>query len=204
MTTWSSHKLAEAVTLVMGQAPPGKDCNKDGVGTPFVKAGEFGDVRPVIREWTTAPKRLARRTDVLLCVVGATCGKINLGEDCAIGRSVAAIRPDRERLDQFFLHYYLQGKVSQMRRASQGAAQTVISKAMIADLEIPLPPLPEQEQIVAILDEAFAAIETAIANAEKNLTNLAELKQSILHRALAGGLTADPNTGDRAVSEAGP
>lgn len=85
--------LGDIVDLVMGQAPSSKDTNFEGRGTPFVKVGEFGEHRPVTREWTTNPLRMARKTDVLLCVVGATCGKINLGEECAIGRSVAAIRP---------------------------------------------------------------------------------------------------------------
>ena len=76
----------------MGQAPPGTETNFDGKGTPFVKAGEFGERRPIIREWTTKPLKLAKSSDVFVCVVGATCGKLNLGEDCAIGRSVAAIR----------------------------------------------------------------------------------------------------------------
>ena len=46
--------------------------------------------------------------------------------------------------------------------------------------EIPLPPLPEQQRIVAILDEAFAGIATATANAEKNLENARELFESYL------------------------
>ena len=39
------------------------------------------------------------------------------------------------------------------------------------DFEFPLPPLPEQERIVGILDEALEGIATAKANAEKNLQN---------------------------------
>jgi type I restriction enzyme, S subunit len=179
---WQPQKLSKATTTIMGQAPAGKDCNKERNGTPFVKVGEFGGERPVIREWTTDPKKLARRTDVLLCVVGATCGKINLGEECAIGRSVAAIRPEEKMLNQIFLYYFLQGKVEQMRNASQGAAQTVISKAMIADIDIPLPPLPEQKRIVAILDEVFSGITQAVSNAEKNLKNARELFESYLNR----------------------
>lgn len=159
----------------MGQAPPSKTCNFAGTGTPFVKAGEFGQVRPLLREWTTSPLKLAKRTDVLLCVVGATCGKINLGEDCAIGRSVAAIRPDPKRLDQHYLHYFLMTLVEHLRGGSVGAAQTVISREMIHSLRIPLPPLPEQRRIVAILDEAFEAIATAKANTEKNLANAREV-----------------------------
>jgi type I restriction enzyme S subunit len=40
---------------------------------------------------------------------------------------------------------------------------------------VPIPPLPEQRRIVAILDEAFEGIATAKANAEKNLGNAGDL-----------------------------
>ena len=98
--------LAEVAEFIMGQAPPGDQCNKDGVGTPFVKAGEFTAQFPLIREWTTKPLKIANRSDVLVCVVGATAGKVNLGEDCAIGRSVAAVRPSPDELDQRYLYYF--------------------------------------------------------------------------------------------------
>ena len=42
-------------------------------------------------------------------------------------------------------------------------------------------PLPEQQRIVAILDEAFAGLATATANAEKNLKNARELFESYLN-----------------------
>ena len=47
--------------------------------------------------------------------------------------------------------------------------------------KIPLPPLPEQQRIVAILDECFTAIDKAKANAEQNLKNAKELFESYLH-----------------------
>ena len=173
--------LGDIVDLVMGQAPSSKDTNFDGRGTPFVKVGEFGELRPVIREWTTNPLRMARRTDVLLCVVGATCGKINLGEECAIGRSVAAIRPHSSKLDQFYLYYFMMTLVERLRSDSVGAAQTVISKEMVEAVQIPLPPLAEQRRIVALLDEAFAGLAVAQANAEKNLQNARALFESHLN-----------------------
>lgn len=177
---YKSVALGDIVELIMGQAPPGKETNFDGLGTPFVKVGEFGTLRPIIREWTTNPLRTARRTDVLLCVVGATCGKINLGIDCAIGRSVAALRPTVERIDQLFLYYFMLTLVERLRAGSVGAAQTVISKEMIGQEMVPLPPLPEQRRIVRILDEAFEAIATAKANTEKNLQNARAIFESHL------------------------
>ncbi|MDO7415695.1 restriction endonuclease subunit S [Acinetobacter baumannii] len=147
-------KLATVTETIMGQAPSSNDCNKDGVGTPFVKAGEFGLSRPFIKEWTTKPLKFAKYDDVLLCVVGATCGKINKGFDGAIGRSVAAVRAKPDFIDKNYLYYFLQTWSLRLRAMSQGAAQTVITRDMIGNLEIPLPPLSEQRRIASILDKA--------------------------------------------------
>jgi len=142
-------KLGEVIDLIMGQAPAGEECNKDGIGTPFVKVGQFGEVKPVIDEWTTKPLKMAQEGDVLICVVGATIGKLNLGVECAIGRSVASIRPDKTRLEQIYLYQLLKEWTLKLREQSQGSAQGVIGKDILNDIKIPLPPLEIQQQIVA-------------------------------------------------------
>ena len=50
----------------------------------------------------------------------------------------------------------------------------------LGTVKIPYPPLPEQRRIVGILDEAFAGIAAAKANAEKNLQNARALFESHL------------------------
>ena len=60
-------------------------------------------------------------------------------------------------------------------------------KVNFKDLQIPFHPLPEQKRIVAILDEAFAGITKAIANAEKNLTNARDLFETYLTVSLPRG-----------------
>jgi type I restriction enzyme S subunit len=55
-----------------------------------------------------------------------------------------------------------------------------LNQKKMRSIPIPLPPLPEQQRIVAILDEAFAAIAKAKANAEQNLKNAKELFESYL------------------------
>jgi len=62
----------------------------------------------------------------------------------------------------------------------RGGLQINIGKQDILNAKIPLPPLPEQQRIVAILDEVFAAIAQAKANAEQNLKNAKELFESYL------------------------
>jgi len=61
-----------------------------------------------------------------------------------------------------------------------GMAQPKLNQAMLNKIPTPLPPLPEQQRIVSILDEAFAAIAKAKGNAEQNLKNAKELFESYL------------------------
>jgi hypothetical protein len=73
---WALPALGDISDLVMGQAPASSDTNFDGRGVPFVKTGEFGPKRPFFREWTTRPLKIASTRDILICVVGATIGKL--------------------------------------------------------------------------------------------------------------------------------
>ena len=180
-------RLGEVSSSVMGQAPPGKACNKEGVGTPFVKAGEFDERFPAIREWTTQPLKHARLGDVLICVVGATAGKINQGIECAIGRSVAAIRPDVRRLDSNYLYYFMRQKTDAMRSKSQGLAQGVITRDMIADIEIPLPHMEEQRRIAAILDQA----DELRRKRQRVIDRLNQLRQALFHE-MFGDFVTNP------------
>ena len=57
----------------------------------------------------------------------------------------------------------------------------LVQRSKGLNIQCPIPPLEEQERIVEVLDEAFAAIDKAKANIERNLTNARELFQSRLN-----------------------
>ena len=63
--------------------------------------------------------------------------------------------------------------------------QQRVPREFVEGCEIPVPPLPEQRRIVALLDEAFAALAVAQANAEKNLQNARALFESHLNDAFS-------------------
>jgi type I restriction enzyme S subunit len=173
---WPVKKLGNFIEIVMGQAPHSDQCNKEGEGVVFVKAGEFGNESPVVREWTTDPLKMAKADDTLICVVGATAGKINRSRfECAIGRSVAAVRTCSNQVEQNYLHAFLSTKVIELRNRSQGAAQAVITREMLQDIEIPLPPLAEQQRIAALLDTADRILKLR----ELAIAKLDQLAQSV-------------------------
>jgi type I restriction enzyme, S subunit len=84
----------------------------------------------------------------------------------------------KEGFDIGFIRYFLNGIDFESHR--QGSTIPHIYFKDYKSEPFPLPPLPQQEQIVATLDKAFAALDTAKANAEQNLKNAKELFESYL------------------------
>ena len=79
----------------------------------------------------------------------------------------------RDSLDKRFLHYFcLSFDFTEMDR---GSGRPSLVKSDLLKIKMLVPPLPEQQRIVSILDRAFAAIDKAKANAEQNLFNANEL-----------------------------
>lgn len=185
-------QLGSLAELVMGQAPAGSDCNKNGVGTPFVKVGEFGTSTPEIKEWTTKPLKMASSSDVLICVVGATIGKLNLGIECAIGRSVAAIRPGM-KLRQRYLFYFLQTKVLEIRASSKGSAQGVITRQQLLEMPIPALSLDTQDRVIQSLETARLSLDQALSDLHKVSSSTSTLRRSVLNAAFTGNLRKPGN-----------
>ena len=70
--------------------------------------------------------------------------------------------------------------MGQMEQLQKGASYPAVTDAEVRAQMIPFPPLPEQQRIVGILDEAFDGIATAQVNAEQNLQNARALFESHL------------------------
>lgn len=120
--------------------------------------------------------------DLLIAMSGGTTGKIGFNTTDHVfylNQRVGKFEP-KDSLVKQYLFYYLSTRVEENLRISAGSAQPNLSTEQIKGFELPLPPLPEQQRIVSILDEAFEGITTAKANAEKNLKNARALFESHL------------------------
>jgi type I restriction enzyme S subunit len=114
--------------------------------------------------------------------IGKTCIIPEFLKSGIITADIVRIRPDTKIVDYNFLEYYLNTdlSVSQLTGNISGATRPRVNLSDVRDIEISLPPLPEQQRIVSILDEAFAAIAKAKENAERNLRNAGEVFESYL------------------------
>ena len=172
-------KLIQACELIMGQAPHSKSYNNEGLGKVFYRVSDFGEKFPISSTYTTNPLVFGKEGDIFLCIVGATCGKVNYGKNGAITRSIAALRPHK-LLNQDFLYYFLTKIYNKLNRVSAGAAQPILNKTILSSIEIPIPALKEQKRIVKKIDESFEKIDKAIENTKKNIENVQEFYQSAI------------------------
>ena len=84
------------------------------------------------------------------------------------------------QIETKFLYYHLGSIVDLLNSLGTGATFKELSGGKLKEVTIPVPPLAEQQRIVALLDEAFEGLATAKANAEKNLQNARALFESHL------------------------
>jgi type I restriction enzyme S subunit len=122
--------------------------------------------------------------DIVTACSGGSWGKsaiYELDEKLILNTSTLRLRFYNDLGENYYLYYltktsYFKDSLSKYITGQQPN----YGYSHYSKIPIPLPPLPEQQRIVAILDEAFAAIAKARENAEQNLKNAKELFESYL------------------------
>ena len=159
----------------------------EGGKIPWLLSGEVaqGNVREAKNFITKAglensAAKLFPKDTVLVAMYGATAGQVGiLRFEAATNQAVCGILPNDNFVPEF-LFYFLLAKKDELVAQATGNAQPNISQIKIKNTEVPVPPLPEQQRIVGLLDEAFEGLATAKANAKKNLQNARALFESHL------------------------
>jgi type I restriction enzyme, S subunit len=124
--------------------------------------------------------------DEPLVLVGEDGAKWESGENTAfavegriwVNNHAHVLRPHRTELLDNWLIYHL--NYSDLTEFVSGLTVPKLNQGSMREIPVPLPPLPEQQRIVGLLDEAFAGLATAEANAAKNLQNARALFESHL------------------------
>jgi type I restriction enzyme, S subunit len=199
---WQSRTLDEACQfsngLWKGKVPPFVNV---GVirNTNFTKEGALDDsgIAYLDVEAKQFEKRRLQFGDIILEKSGGgprqAVGRVVVFDkedgDFSFSNFTSALRVrDSNELDFRFLHRflhwtYISGVTEGMQSHSTGIRN--LNSGAYRAIRIHFPPLPEQQRIVGILDEAFEGIATAKANAEKNLQNARAIFESHLQAAFA-------------------
>ena len=178
-------KLKDCCTIIAGQSPESKFYNTDGIGLPFFQGkADFGELYPTIRVYCSQPTKTAEKGDILLSV-RAPVGPTNLAPcKVCIGRGLTAIRPSKELLTRYVLLYF---RYFEAQLATKGTGTTFnsITQSIVKNLEIPIPPISEQERIVARIEEMFSQLDTAVETLQKTKAQLTVYRQAVLKEAFS-------------------
>ena len=144
----------------------------------------------------TGKLRTCKKSDVLIARYGASIGRILTGMEGAYNVAIAKVKIPKG-IEKRYVFWLLNSPVFQdLITSFQRTAQNGFNKNDLANIFIPLPPLPEQKRIVAKLDELFGHLELIQAGLARIPALLADLRQSILTQAVTGKLTEEWREGE--------
>lgn len=187
---WKIKKLREIANINYGYT---EKALFDEVGPKFLRITDISDkgvnwdIVPYCKcSETDITKYKLEEADLVFARTGATTGKSYLVKNAPIAVFASyLIRLKLISKEDFlpeFVSYYFQTKYywDKINAGISGSAQGGFNATKLGELQFPIPPLPEQKRIVSILDQAFAVIAKAKANAKQNLNNAKELFESYL------------------------
>lgn len=204
--TWQLEKLLTLTTKIGSGATPkgGKTTYKES-GIPLVRSLNIHTYFIKYEDLAFIDEKQANKlanveieeNDVLLNITGASIGRVNIAPKDFVGgrvnQHVAIIRCIQEKLIPKYLYIYLASPCIQkwIEKENYGATRQALTKGMIEQIQITLPPLEEQTEIVRRVEELFAFADSIEQKTNAALAQVNNLTQSILAKAFRGELTAD-------------
>ena len=152
-------KLKDVCTINMGQSPSSDSYNENGHGVPFFQGNaDFGERYPVTRKWCSAPTKMAAPEDILISV-RAPIGAMNYAkEECCIGRGLAAMTPNTEKVAPENNYWLLKGKNEELNCKGTGSTFKAIGRNILEETLVPNISLEKQTECAIILEKTYRVI----------------------------------------------
>ena len=184
---WEATTLSQFANITMGQSPPGDSYNQKGSGMVFFQGStDFGWRYPQVREFTTAPSRLAKAGDILLSV-RAPVGTLNIADQaCCIGRGLAALNA-KSGHDSFLFEVMLYFKTIFDRRNASGTTFGSITKDDLHSLEFACPS--KDSPLLDAFEEKMKPAHKTILNNHQQNQELTQLRDWLLPMLMNGQVT---------------
>ncbi|MCW7556374.1 restriction endonuclease subunit S [Endozoicomonas gorgoniicola] len=158
--SWPLVAIKNVAKVVTGKTPSKKVEGYFGGDIPFVTPAELDKDKLVVSanqtltEEGAAQIKLVPEGAVMVCCIGSL-GKIGIaGRELATNQQINTVIFDKEKVDTNYGFYALARLKPQLEALAPSTTVAIINKSNFESLKIPIPPLPEQKRIAAILDKA--------------------------------------------------
>lgn len=187
---WKSARLGDIAKLQIGRTPPRSSAKywSTNLERPFCTIADLKGryCRPVregvteLAEQEGKAKRILAGT--LLMSFKLTIGRVAFA-DCDLfpNEAIVSILPDHRAVTAKFLYYFL-GSQDLTRESGQAVKGKTLNGASLRSIEVLMPPLPEQREIVDLMDAVERQVESVTSQRDAAL----KLRTGVLSELLAG------------------
>ena len=147
---------------------------------------------------TTLARVIVEPKDILLNITGASVARCCIVPEhllpARVNQHVSLVRVDPNRADPHYVMFCINSPVYKhqlLTLAQRGATREALTKEIIGNLKIPLPPLPTQRKIANFLNRKTEQINELIHIKERMVELLQEQRTALVHETVTKGL--DPN-----------
>ncbi len=167
---------------------------------PFIQTGEISRANGVITSYAhtysdagLAQSRLWPEGTLCITIAANIAKTAVLGIQACFPDSVVGFLPAREVAVTGYVDFCIRSLQRSLESAASATAQKNINLATLQSLQVSLPPIAEQQQIVAEAERRLSVADAVAAEVERSLQRASGLRQAILKRAFEGKLVAqDP------------
>jgi len=182
---WEVKPLGNFASISMGLSPKGDTYNEVGDGTPLINGPvEFGERFTKAIKWTTAPSKLCRAGDLIVCVRGSTTGKhVKSDGVYCLGRGVCSISSKHQGfVDSLFEHELpaLLGQTSGSTFPSWTGPQLKSHPVLVPS-----------DGVLARFDSFVKPITEAVYGHSRRIENLRRTRDLLLPRLLSGQIDVE-------------
>lgn len=124
-------------------------------------------------------KYIVHNGDLLFAWSASLGAHIWKGQDAWLNQHIFKVLP-KEGIDRDYLYYFLLAVVAELYAKTHGSGMVHITKAPFMNTPIPVPSLPEQERIVARIEELFSQLDAGVETLKKTKAQLAVYRQAVL------------------------
>ncbi|MDQ2742772.1 MAG: restriction endonuclease subunit S, partial [Chloroflexota bacterium] len=206
---WAETSLASVASWGSGGTPTATNRSFYGGPIPWAVIGDLTDATVIdtaaqITEMALVQSsaKLVPAGTVLIAMYGSI-GKLGIaGVPMATNQAIAFASPHAGVLDRRYLFHYLRSQRHRLNGEGKGATQQNISQTILKAWPIPLAPLPEQERIVAAIEEQFSRLDAGVAALERVRQNLKRMRAAVYEAAVTREM--EPSRSDENVSASWP
>jgi restriction endonuclease S subunit len=178
---WVNYKFKDVATAIKGKLPKSK--NEDGIGVPYLTASYLRSSQPDYWIENLEGAVTAEDGDCLILWDGAGAGDLFSARRGVVSSTMAVVTTQNSKIMREFLTLFISSKADYIKETCRGTTVPHVSPDAIANMELKIPPLPEQKRIVDLISSVDSYIEAL----QQQLESAKRSRNAVLHELLTAG-----------------